>query len=144
MTDMCRDYQKSKVYTWENTLPHKVRYFPIEEIQGYTTRVWHENKLQWPPLVMQLAPQDKNAGKGSRGCIYFPSYGARELVILHELAHAMTSTYDGYGDAHGPKFLGVYMRLLCNHLDIPLPYLTFTATKAKLDYDITAQPWCGK
>jgi hypothetical protein len=73
-----------------------------------------------------------------------PAHGATEKTILHELAHSMTATHDGYIDAHGPKFVGVYMRLLCHHLSVPLPLLIYSASKAGLDYDIHAKPWCGR
>jgi hypothetical protein len=28
--------------------------------------------------------------------------------LLHEIAHAMSSTYDGLSDGHGPVFVGLY------------------------------------
>ncbi len=142
----CRDYQKSRVYSWENQFP-RGGHVTFDNLQRYVDCIWHGKlfNLKWPPIVYALAPQERKAiGKGNRASVLFPLEGSTELVILHELAHSMTSTADGHTDAHGPKFVGVYMRLLCEHLNVPLPLLMYSATRAGIDYDIHAKPWCGK
>jgi hypothetical protein len=140
---MCRDYQKAKVYSWESRFPEG-RLITFVDATQYVSCIWNAQKLQWPPLVQELPAQDKHAGKANRQYVMLPAHGATEKTILHELAHSMTATHDGYIDAHGPKFVGVYMRLLCHHLSVPLPLLIYSASKAGLDYDIHAKPWCGR
>ena len=61
-------------------------------------------------------------------------------VVLHELAHSMTSTFEGHSVGHRAPWLGIYMRLIERYLGIPMLVLTSTAGRAGLDFDITAAP----
>ena len=140
---MSRDSQKSKVYAWENSLNQGV-HLPFGAITPYVARVWAGEQLQWPPLVEKLHKNNGHAGLGGRHRVSFPVSGASELTILHEVAHAMCATINGHSDAHGPTFVGVYIKLLEKHLSIPLPLLLYTAEKFKVKYDLFAKPWCGK
>jgi len=143
MTCYCRDYQKSRVYVWENQFSPG-NHIPFPNIAPYVREVWEIAGLKWPPLVEILNARDKSLGKGNRHYVYFPEEGATQLTILHELAHTMTHTIHGHGDAHGPQFVGVYLKLLHRHLDIPLPLLLFTLNKENVDFEIQAKPWSGK
>ncbi len=140
----CRDSQKQRVYDWENNLPQG-EHVAFADIPAYVNRVWKEEGLNWPPLVETLAPQDKkHDGTANRGVLSFRKNGVKELTVLHEIAHAMTMTIDDCSDSHGPAYVGVYMKLLANHLCIPLPLLLYTATKWGVKFDITTMPWSGK
>jgi len=138
----CRDYQKSKVYAWENQFPNG-EHLSHSDIPAYVKKVWEVAGLKWPPLVETLHGKDQHLGKANRHYVYFSKNGAAELTILHKLAHTMTSTIHNHTDAHGPQFVGVFMRLLVEHLNIPLPLLLFSAQKAGIDFDIYAQAWSG-
>ena len=62
--------------------------------------------------------------------ISIPEAGIKSTVLLHEIAHSMTS--DAMGEEshhHGPRFVGVFMRLLCDH--IPTFSLDALAAAAK-------------
>lgn len=138
-----RDFQKSKVYAWENKLFQGV-HIPFDKIAAFVAKIWAGERLEWPPLVAELHKNNGHAGTGARDQVSFPKEGASELTIIHEVTHAMLATIDGHTDGHGPQFVGLYMRLLDKHLNIPLPLLLYTAERFKLKYDLFAKPWCGK
>jgi len=60
--------------------------------------------------------------------------------LLHELAHAMTSTYDGRSDGHGPQFMGLYAQLLTRYLRIPSDALLTSLRLAGIEMDMRAEP----
>jgi len=60
--------------------------------------------------------------------------------LLHELAHALTSTHDGHSDQHGPVFVGIYVQLLVRYLRLPQPWLLATLERARVQVDMQAQP----
>jgi hypothetical protein len=75
-----------------------------------------------------------NCGLGrqsaTRLLISIPKAGIKSTVLLHEISHSMTS--DAMGEQshhHGPRFVGVFMRLLCDH--IPTFSLDALAAAAK-------------
>jgi hypothetical protein len=43
--------------------------------------------------------------------------------LLYEIAHAMTTDYDGWSDGHGAKFMGLYVQLLTRYLRVPMDAL---------------------
>ena len=60
--------------------------------------------------------------------------------LLHELAHAMTSTYDGWSDGHGAKFMGLYAQLLTRYLRIPTDVLLESLLTVGIEVDMQAEP----
>jgi hypothetical protein len=139
-----RDLQKSKVYAWENEIvrPRDPSQIPFTRAPALVMGVWLAAGLLYPPPVEALNPRNKKAwATGSRLAIRLRADKPTPTwVILHEIAHAMTSTHDGDGDRHGPDFVGVYMQLLERHLCIPIPLLMFTAHKAGVKFNIAAKP----
>jgi hypothetical protein len=61
-------------------------------------------------------------------------------VILHELAHALNGTIEGDTDAHGPDFVGLYIKLLDKVLDIPLALTMYSLKEAGVKYNLAATP----
>ncbi|MFC7554740.1 hypothetical protein ACFQU7_24785 [Pseudoroseomonas wenyumeiae] len=61
-------------------------------------------------------------------------------LLLHELAHAMTSTHDGASDGHGPRFMGLYLQLLERYLRLPASALAPSLAEAGIAWDPTARP----
>ena len=61
-------------------------------------------------------------------------------VLLHELAHAMTSTEDGGNDGHGARFVGLYLRLLVRHARMSEAELTRSLRDAGIAFDPDARP----
>ena len=113
-----RDAQRQKVYDWENeyVIGKDKSHVPFEQIQTIVNFVWGSEGLQHPPRVEELPKQCRVVGAtGSRLKLRVPLTGLSTTVILHELAHSMTSTHEGKSAHHGPRFVGVYMDLLTKY-----------------------------
>lgn len=135
MSSNLKDYQRQKLYDWENANVYRGRFIPFDYITTYVARVWEAEGLKHPPLVDTVGKNcRRKLADGCRSKVRFRAEGAHESVILHELAHAMTCNVDDTGDWHGPEFVGTYMRLLYNHMNVPLFALWFSATQAGLDF----------
>jgi hypothetical protein len=52
----------------------------------------------------------------------------------------MTSTYDGWSDGHGAKFMGLYAQLLTRYLRIPTDVLLESLHTAGIEIDMQAEP----
>jgi hypothetical protein len=138
-----RDRQRGKVYAWEERVVAAYAPDPIEfaQAQGMVDAIWADMGLRFPPKVEPLPRQARatlaNADRLTiRLAGSFPSWW-----LLHEIAHAMTSTHDGRSDGHGPEFMGLYARLLTRYLRIPLDTLLTSARDAGIEVDMQAQPF---
>jgi hypothetical protein len=60
--------------------------------------------------------------------------------LLHELAHAMSSTHDERSDGHGPKFMGLYAQLLVRYLRLSADALSESLITAGIEVDTQAKP----
>jgi hypothetical protein len=140
-----RDYQKAKVYAWEqkvaNTIAHQNRTtVKFENAQTVVDGVWLAMSLLYPPNVVPIAKQERRAwAKADRTKVYLPAE-IPTWVLLHELAHSMTMDIEGYGDRHGPRFVGMYMRLLEKFLGVSLLMLMASANIEGVKYDIMSEP----
>ncbi len=133
--DNCRDYQRTKVYRWQFSNVPAGRWIEFKDIESYVNRVWQAQGLSFPPLVRPMPTQvTKWAGDATRATLRFPARGANERTILHEIAHAVTSTVHGGSDAHGPHFVTEFMRLLAKYLNVDIFALWYTATKSGVEY----------
>lgn len=113
-----RDYQRSRVYAWENRViaPHDPTFVPFAAAQGMVDAIWSDMGLRFPPAVERLAPQARTTiASADRLAIYLAGQ-TPSWCLLHEIAHAMTSTADGRSDGHGPHFVGLYLHLLVRYL----------------------------
>jgi hypothetical protein len=61
-------------------------------------------------------------------------------VLLHELAHAMTTTPEGTSDGHGPRYVGVYVRLLVRYARLDEAMLARTLDEAGVSWSRDARP----
>ena len=139
-----RDFQKNRVYSWEREyLSHKDHsHVPFDQVKAIVNYVWSGEGLEYPPLVELLDPRDKTAlARANRQKVWVKPEGLPTWVVLHELSHTLTCDIDGGSNLHGPRFVGIYMKLLEKYLGIPLSYLMFTATKAGVKFDITAKTY---
>jgi hypothetical protein len=137
-----RDFQKQRVYDWENSiiLPLSSRKIYFQHAQAFVDGVWLKHGWLYPPQVILIAKQaTKIFAKGSRAQIKIRPV-TPAWIILHELAHTLTSTIDGKTDGHGPDFVGVYIKLLESVLDIPVPMTMFTLTKSNIKFNLGAKP----
>jgi hypothetical protein len=130
---MIRDYQRSACYTWEDhhIHPNDTGTVPFEQAQAIVDYVWRTAGLAYPPKIRPLASTARTyQATATRLWISIPKAGNKSTVLLHEIAHSMTS--DAMGELshhHGPRFVGVFMRLLCDH--IPTFSLDALAAAAK-------------
>lgn len=118
-----RDFQKSAVYLWEQSLPGFKRDFdgpqmPIEWCTHLVFDVWRSYfPGEAPPVV-----KHKRGGGNATGWdeeIALPSWAWRRSIVLHETAHALIHKYQlkEYGGrfayaAHGPEFARLLACLL--------------------------------
>ena len=113
-----RDRQRSKVYAWEDLFiaPRDPSSIEFARAPGMIEVIWAEMGLRFPPKVEPLPVQARSTvGDASRLSIRLAA-SSPSWCLLHELAHAMTSTHDGHSDGHGPTFMGhVVAHDRCQH-----------------------------
>jgi hypothetical protein len=117
---MSRDYQRSACYAWEDRYVHRkdTGTVPFDKAQSIVDYVWAKSGLTYPPKIRVLAPRARRfEARATRLHIEISRTGTRSTVLLHEIAHSMTSdAIDEQRHHHGPRFVGVFMRLLCDHI----------------------------
>src|ERR1700688_1356819 len=99
-----RDHQRSKVYVWEEQFvaPRDPSSVVVAQAQGMVDAIWAEMGLRFPPKVERLPRQARSTvADATRLSIRLPK-ACPSWCLLHELAHAMTSTHDGEANGHGP------------------------------------------
>ncbi len=129
---MSRDFQKQRVYDWEDQHigPRDTTPVPFEQIQHIVAYCWPASH---PPRIEPLPKLSRKEGTGHRLRLRFPAdRPTRTWIILHEMAHALT-----YGDGHGPNFVAVYMQLVEKHLNIPLALLHYTARRSNVKFRVS-------
>ncbi len=139
---MSRDQQRSRFYAWEDAViapldPSRVSFAAA---QGMVDAIWADQDLRYPPRVEALPPQSRRClGDATRLTIrlppVFPSW-----LLLHELAHAMSSTHDGDSDGHGPVFVGLYVQLLRRYLRMPAVELISSLGREGIVLESDARP----
>jgi len=101
--------------------------------------IWSDMGLRYPPAVEPLPPQaTATLARANRLSVLLPPR-TPSWCLLHELAHAMTSTADGRYDLHGPAFMGVYVRLLARYLRLDPAALIRSAAAAGIAVDANAR-----
>lgn len=138
-----RDFQRSRMYKWENENVPQGAWIDFNDIEAYVKQVWAAEGLLYPPLVQIIRARGATAGDATRNTLRFPEEGASEAVILHEIAHAMTSNVHEESDAHGPTFTGVFIDLVAKHMNVSKIMLWHTAQKAGVKFDMFAKPTLG-
>lgn len=136
------DPQRRKVYAWEDreVAPRDQSRVPFAQLQALVDHVWAQEGLRWPPLVRPLTKKARRTvARATRLAIEAPEELA-SWVLLHELAHCMSSTADAFSDGHGPIFVGLYLRLLCDHARMPRAELEASLTKARIEWNPAARP----
>ena len=140
MTD--RGRQRSKVYAWEERFvaardPTSIGF---AQAQGMVDAIWAEFGLHFPPKVERLPRQARSTmADATRLSIRLPE-SSPSWWLLHELAHAMTSTADGQSDGHGPKFMGLYVKMLARYLRMPVDACLMSLEAADIEVDMRAEP----
>ena len=102
-----RDRQRGKVYAWEERFvaPRDRSSIAFAQAQGMVDAIWAEMGLLFPPKVEPLPRQTRSTVADATRLSIRLADASPSWWLLHELAHAMTSTYDGRSDGHGAKFI---------------------------------------
>jgi len=139
-----KDPQRFRVYAWEEAVvaPRDPSAIPYEQAQMLVDGVWLAEQLLYPPRVAPMPRQARRTwATGSRTTIRLRQDGPTPTyVILHEVAHALSSTVDGDSEAHGPDYVGLYMGLLDRRLRRTMPLLLFTAAQHGVAFNLAAKP----
>lgn len=121
-----RDSQRSKVYAAQRVLrPFSRNTMTFAECEQYLARVmasrWFRNRYGDHYAVSLIDRGDRGGSATSwgsaKGHINLPSWARCEWVLLHELAHNVTTFRWGYQSAgHGWQFCSVYLDLVRHFL----------------------------
>jgi hypothetical protein len=113
---------------------------PFATAQGMVDAIWAESGLRYPPKVEKLPRQSRRLlANATRLVLRLPD-ALPCWCLLHELAHAMAATHEGESDLHGPRFMGLYLRLLVRYLRLPEAALLTSSRAAGIDVDPDAVP----
>jgi hypothetical protein len=137
-----RDAQRGRVYVWEERFvaPRDPSSIPFTRLQGVVDAIWAEMGLRFPPKVERLPRQARSTvADATRLSIRLPE-ACPSWCLLHELAHAMTSTHDGQTDGHGPVFMGLYVQLLVRYLRVSVDTLVESLAADGIGVKVSATP----
>jgi hypothetical protein len=136
------DAAARRLYAWEDAEvgPRDASRVPFAQLQALVDHVWATEGLRFPPRVRPLPHQARRTvARATRLAIEAPP----ELptwILLHELAHCLTSTAEGGSDGHGPRFVGLYLQLLVRHARMPEAALIASLQAAGIPFDAAARP----
>jgi hypothetical protein len=131
-----------RLYAWEDRVvaPRDTGAVPFAQLQALVDHVWAAEGLRFPPKIRPLPRQARRTvARASRLAIEAPPQ-LPTWVLLHELAHAMTSTVEGASAGHGPLFVGMYLGLLVRHARMPMAELAASLQVAGIAFDAEARP----
>jgi hypothetical protein len=137
-----RDRQRGRVYRWEDATvaPCAPRRVVFSAAQGMVDAIWADQGLRYPPLVERLARQARRTvASANRLALYLPE-DTPEWCLLHELAHAMSTTAEGASDGHGPVFVGLYVKLLVRYVRLDEADLLASLRLARIEVNRDARP----
>jgi hypothetical protein len=84
--------------------------------QSMVDAIWSDMDLRYPPAVERLSRRaTATVASANRLSLFLPDR-TPAWCLLHEIAHAMSTTVDGRSDGHGPIFSGLYVKLLVRYL----------------------------
>jgi hypothetical protein len=137
-----RDYQRSKVYTWENRViaPLAQGVVSFDQSQGVVNAIWAEMGLKYPPAIERLPKQARaTVASATRLVISLPEK-TPAWCVLHEIAHAMTSSVEDQSDGHGSLFMGLYLQLIARYFRMDLGALLLSVDEDGIKIALEAQP----
>lgn len=136
------DAAARRLYAWEDAevAPRDASRVPFAQLQALVDHVWAAEGLRFPPRVRPLPRQARRTVARATRLSIEASPELPSWVLLHELAHSMTSTADGAHDGHGPRFVGLYLGLLVRHARLPEAMLAASLRAARIPFDPAARP----
>ena len=136
---MNSDFQKAKCYSWEDLHVHRRArsMTSFAQAQDAVNFIWHEEGCEYPPKIKAISKSSVHTvAHANRLSISIPERGIKTTILLHEIAHCLTSTAHGEGSAqHGPRWVGVYMKLLAKYAGFDLNELMVTARSAGVEFN---------
>jgi hypothetical protein len=136
------DPEARRLYAWEDreVAPRDASRVPFAQMQALVDHVWAAEGLRFPPRIRPLPRQARaTVARATRLRIEAPAE-LPSWVLLHELAHCLTSTAEGAHAGHGPAFAGMYLHLLVRHARMPRPALEASLRRAGIAFDAAARP----
>ena len=137
-----RDRQRARVYAWEERFvaPRDSSSVSFAQVQGVVDAIWADMGLRFPPKVIRLPRQARATIADATRLLIRLADTTSSWCLLHELAHAMSSTHEGGSDGHGPRFMGLYAQLLIRYLRVPPDALGKSLHDANIEVDMDARP----
>ena len=137
-----RDYQRSRVYRWESRIvePRDPTMIAFPAAQAMVNAIWSDMGLRYPPVVEGLSRRARRTiASANRLSLFLPAK-TPAWCLLHEIAHAMTTTVDGHSDGHGAVFIGIYVQLLTRYLRMDETALMQSLQTAGIRVALDAHP----
>ena len=108
--------------------------------QGMVDAIWSDMGLRHPPAVERLSRHaTATLASADRLSLCLPAL-TPAWCLLHEIAHAMSTTHDRHSDGHGPLFMGLYVRLLVRYLRLDEAWLLASLREAGISVERDACP----
>ncbi len=132
-----------RLYAWEDAVvaPRDRSLVPFARLQALVDHVWTGEGLRFPPRVRPLPGQarGRTIARATRLAIEVPPE-LPSWVLLHELAHALTSTAEGDHAGHGPAFVGMYLHLLVRYARLDAEALAASLAAAGIAFEPNPRP----
>jgi hypothetical protein len=132
-----------RLYAWEDAVvaPQDRSQVPFAQLQALVDHVWAGEGLRFPPRIRPLPAQARRrtVARATRLAIEAPPE-LPSWVLLHELAHALTSTAEGDNAGHGPAFVGMYLHLLVRYARMDRRALEASLAEARIAFDPAPRP----
>lgn len=115
-----RDYQRAKVYRWEDTVLQwrkSPKEMPFQEVHVLVRQCWTLYGLDGVPIPRIVRGRNSAAARGGARRISLPDWSRCREIVLHETSHAICDRLFERTPGHGPLFTGVYIRLLATLTD---------------------------
>ncbi len=140
--DQTRDGQKSRLYKWEDQVvsPYGSALVPFAHAQRMVNYIWAEMGLLYPPTVERFRPNVVTQQASADRSYVHMHESLPTWVLIHELAHSMTSTHEKNVHGHNEYYVGVYFSLLEKFLGMDGLMLQHTATMCKVKFIVGATP----
>jgi hypothetical protein len=137
-----RDNQRSRVYAWEKRITKGAHYSgtlaTLEECTEFLRPIWRAERGRYGRARVAMPPIERPAW-GQRSAIAhdchritLPRWARNPWTILHEAAHRLTPDDEG----HGPRFVGVFIGLVCRHMGYDAEELMSTADEMGVKYHV--------
>lgn len=137
-----RDNQRSRVYAWEAAITKDALYQgtmkTLDEVEAFLKPIWRSERGRVGRANVAMPSIDRPHRGQRRALAYashritLPRWARNPWVILHEAAHRLTPR----DEAHGPRFVGVLIGLVCRHLGFDANDLMARADEMGVKYHV--------